>query len=409
MPELITKHWEGDSGAYGGRRARAGFEYQAFVPDSIAALDLALPGPVGLMVSDAEGEIRALNAGPEIRNLEAIGPLLLRAESVASSRIEGIEISQRNLARALFDPVAARGSALAVAGNVRAMEAAIQIGDEDRPLSMDDILDVHRTLLEATEDVAIAGRIRLVQNWIGGRLNSPLDAAFVPPPPERVAELLEDLMVFVNREDLPAVVQAAIAHAQFETIHPFVDGNGRAGRCLIHIVLRRRHLAPRVVPPISMVLATNASAYVAGLTAFRQGDAVEWCRSFAWSSRLAAKESVQLGLRLSELVDDWRTRVRSRRGSSSSKVLELLPAQPIVSVATARSAVGGSDEAVRLALTSLERAGVLRQITVGRYARAWAADEVFDLLNSYEHDLATPTRADQPRRRAPHVEQKLQR
>ncbi len=401
MPELLERRWEGDAGAYGGRRSRAGFTYQAHVPDPIAALDLALPGAVSLLVSDAEGEIRELNTAPETRNLEAIGPLLLRAESVASSRIEGIELTQRSLARALFNPAAARGAARAVAGNVRAMETAIRIGDDDRDLTVDDILSVHRTLLEATDDAALAGRIRVVQNWIGGRLNSPLDADFIPPPPELVEALLEDLVVFVNRDDLPAIVQAAVAHAQFETIHPFVDGNGRAGRCLIHLVLRRRQLAPRVVPPISMVLATNASAYIAGLTAFRRGDPIEWCRSFAWSSRLAAKESTQLGLRLAELLDDWRARLRPRSGSSSSKILEVLPAQPILSVATAQAAVGGSDEAVRLAIASLERAGVLRKITAGRYARAWAAEDVFEVVNEYEHDLATPTRADQPRRRSP--------
>lgn len=92
----------------------------------------------------------------------------------------------------------------------------------------------------------------------------------MPPPPERVKELMEDLVAFMNRGDLPPVVQAAIAHAQFEIIHPFADGNGRVGRALIHVVLRRRGLAPRYVPPVSLVLAADARAYVAGLTAFRE-------------------------------------------------------------------------------------------------------------------------------------------
>jgi Fic family protein len=92
---------------------------------------------------------------------------------------------------------------------------------------------------------------------------------YVPPPPETVAELIEDLCAFANTDDLPAVAQAAITHAQFETIHPFVDGNGRTGRAIIHLVLRRRGLALRVLPPVSLVLATLTKDYVGGLTASR--------------------------------------------------------------------------------------------------------------------------------------------
>jgi Fic family protein len=402
VPEYVTAKWIGDLGAYGSKRSRATFTYRAYIPDLLAGLKLSIPGDVSLLISDAEGEIRALDSTPGTRGLEAVAPLLLRAESVASSRIEGLELSQRNLARALFDPQAARGTARAVAGNVQAMEAAIWIGDKNEPLTVADIVSIHRTLLQGTQDDAIAGKIREVQNWIGGRLNSPIDAEFIPPPPDRVELLLEDLVAFLNREDLPAIVQAAIAHAQFETIHPFVDGNGRVGRCLIHVVLRRRGLAQHVVPPVSIVLATNAKAYVKGLTDFRAGNSVEWCRSFAYACRLAAVESARLADRLTDLVQSWQVRAGSpRRGSSAEKIIKVLPGHPIIDVATANHLVGGSDEAARLALNALEQAGVLRQITAGRYRRAWAAEDLFDLLNEYEHSLATPTRSDQPRRRSP--------
>ena len=123
--------------------------------------------------------------------------------------------------------------------------------------------------------------VRTEQNWIGGRGSSPRDAVFIPPPPDRVPALLHDLIAFVNLDDLPAVAQAAVAHAQFETIHPFGDGNGRAGRCLIHVILRRRGVSPRLTPPISVVLATNAKDYIAGLTDFREGRADDWIGGFA--------------------------------------------------------------------------------------------------------------------------------
>jgi Fic family protein len=401
MPRTVTLRWEGDPNAYGGRRARAGFSYEAFIPDPIAALRLDLPGEVALAVSQAESAIGSLNAGPTTGGLEALGPLLLRAESVASSRIEGLELSQRNLARALFDPAAAKGTALAVAGNVRAMEAAIDLGAGEEAFSVAGIVALHRILLDGVDD-AIAGRIRAEQNWIGGRWSSPLDADFVPPPPDEVEPLLADLVDFMAREDLPAIVQAAIAHAQFETIHPFADGNGRVGRALIQVVLRRRGLAPRFVPPVSVVLATNRDAYVRGLTDFRQGRGAEWCRSFALACRAAADESARLAERIAALQAEWRERAGCpRRGSAADRLIALLPSQPIVSVATARAALGGSDESMRLALNELEARRVVRQITAGRYARAWAADELFDLLNAYERGLATPTRTEQPRRSAP--------
>lgn len=401
MPRWVALRWEADPDAYGGRRARAAFTYEAFVPDPIADLRVDLAGETALSVSQAELAIQALNAGPRTGGLEAMAPLLLRAESVASSRIEGLELSQRNLARALFDPQAAKGTALAVAANVRAMELAIARGTADDPFTMADLIEIHRVLLEGVDD-GIAGRVRTEQNWIGGRWSSPIDAEFVPPPPDEVDALLRDLVAFMEREDLPAVVQAAIAHAQFETIHPFADGNGRVGRALIQVVLRRRGLAPRFVPPVSVVLATNRDAYVRGLTAFRDGRVGEWCRSFALACRSAADDSRRLGERIDALEAEWRVRAgRPRAGSAADRIIGLLPSQPILSVATAQKALGGSDESMRLALNDLAERGVLRQITAGRYARAWAADELFELLNDHERGLATPTRAEQPRRSAP--------
>jgi Fic/DOC family len=242
VPRTVERTWEGDSGAMGGRQARASFRYQAFVPDEIAVLSPVVPFEVADLSADAETAIRALNERASVGGLEAIGPLLLRSEAEASSRIEGYDVSSLNLARALIDPRAARGSARIVAANVSAMEEAIAIGDRTKPVTVADLLAIHAVLM-AGDERARPGRLREEQNWIGGRLGNPSDAAFVPPPEDLVLPLLEDLVAFVARDDLPAVAQAAVAHAQFETIHPFIDGNGRVGRALIHVVLRRRGVA----------------------------------------------------------------------------------------------------------------------------------------------------------------------
>ena len=196
---------------------------------------------------------------------------LLRAEAVASSNIEGLQINVRRLARS---EAAARSgvemtdeTAWAVLGNIHALDEALAIATAKEVITVDDLRAIHESLLRNTREQRWGGVIRDTQNWIGGP--SPCRAAFVPPPPHHVQGLLKDLVAYVNSDDHPALMQAAVAHAQFETIHPFGDGNGRTGRALIQLVLRRRGLAPRVVPPVSLVLASDADRYVAGLTSVR--------------------------------------------------------------------------------------------------------------------------------------------
>src|SRR5256885_17113261 len=174
------------------------------------------------------------------------------------------------------------------------MEEAVKLGAKERPLKAHDILEIHRILMESTSTPGIAGKLRTQQNWIGGNAFNPGRADFVPPPPKLVPDLMSDLCAFINRTDLSPVLQAAVAHAQFETIHPFADGNGRVGRALIHVVLRRRDLAPRYVPPVSLVLAADAESYIAGLTAFREERAAAWILLFARAIAQAAVKASEL-------------------------------------------------------------------------------------------------------------------
>ena len=390
MARLVQRRWEGNPGAYGGRRARASFAYQAFVPDAIETLDPPTTFEAADAVAAAERAVRELNASHSVAGLEAIGALLLRSEAIASSRIEGYELSQRNLARALIDPRAARGTARTVAANVVAMEEAIALGEAERPLVSDDIRAIHRTLMAGEPDRVTPGEYRREQNWIGGRLDSPLDARYVPPPESEVEGLIGDLVAFVNREDLPGIAQAAIAHAQFETIHPFLDGNGRVGRCLIHVVLRRRGVAPRFVPPVSVVLASRTNQYIAGLVGFREGRISEWCASFAGACERASRVSAELAGEIAKLEVDWYERAgRPRRDSAAARIIAALPAQPITSAATIRAAIGASHQRALDGLKVLAVAGVVRQITEGGYDRQFAADELFALIEAYEQRVAT--------------------
>jgi Fic family protein len=404
MARYETRSWPADPSAPGGRAERRAFSYRAFVPDPIAELQLALPSNVAAAVSVAERSIDALHRDPpRLASLEVLARRLLRAESVASSRIEGLVLSQRRLARAeAEEPDARDETARSVLGNVVAMEHAVALGASAKPLRLKDVLEIHRHLMLATTTPHIAGELRERQNWIGGNAYNPGRADFVPPAPERVPDLMDDLVAFMNRTDLPPVVQAAIVHAQFETIHPFADGNGRVGRALIHVVLRRRGLAPRYVPPVSLVLAADAKAYVGGLTAFREDRAADWLLLFAEAIERAAAKASELARRLAELQERWRERAgRPRRHSSAEALIVELPAHPIVTVATAQKLLGTSKQAVNEAIATLAQKGVLHAITLAKRNRAWEARELFDLINDVERELATPSEDDEPSRPSP--------
>ena len=374
----------------GGRKARQSFTYRAFVPDPIAAIQPAVSFETARLISDAEMLVGQLNSDDRVHGLEAIGALLLRSEAIASSRIEGIDLSQRNLARALIDPRAARGTARAVAANVVAMEQAIAIGEGEPEITAADILAIHRTLMAQEPARVLPGAFRGEQNWIGGRLLNPSDARYVPPPEDQVEPLMADLVEFLNRDDLPAVAQAAIAHAQFETIHPFIDGNGRVGRCLIHLILRRRGVAPVFVPPVSIVLAARANHYIDGLVGFRDGQLDAWFASFASACGKAAALSVDLAARVASLEAEWLQRAgRPRRDSAAARIIPVLPGQPITSAATMRAAIGARHQRALEGLKVLANAGVLRQISEGGYDRQYAADELFELIEEYEQRVAS--------------------
>jgi hypothetical protein len=199
---------------------RTSCSYGAYVSDRLVGRTFAFDGATAADVSDAERALASFDARAlALTSTEALARLLLRAESVASSHIEGLVISPQRLLRVALDRaegVAVNDdTAIEVLGNVDAMSFAVQ---SDGDITVERLLEVHRRLLAPTRAAEHAGRIRDGQNWIGGSDYNPLSAAFVPPPANEVLPLLEDLCAFCNDDMLPAVAQAAIAHAQFETI-----------------------------------------------------------------------------------------------------------------------------------------------------------------------------------------------
>ncbi len=389
------------------RRDRRPCRYSVYRPDPLAGRHFVLDGDVAADVADAEADLIRLNAAADaLADTEALARLLLRAESVASSRIEGLVVGGRRLLRA--DAARQLGeevrdvTAAEILANIDAMVWGVETVAPGGPITMEILLEAHRRLMAGSRLQEHGGRIRAVQNWIGGSGHNPCSAAFVPPPPEDGPALLDDLLAFCNNDGLSPLAQAAIAHAQFETIHPFVDGNGRAGRVLVHLVLRRRGIATHFLPPVSLVLATWTDDYVAGLTATRyvgepgseaaHNGMNRWVALFAAASRRAVLDAWQFEEQVRQLQEVWRQRAGNpRRDSAVQRLIAALPAAPVLTVATAAELTGRSFQAANQAMDRLVAAGVLVQVNVGRRNRAFEAPELINAFTALERQLASPT------------------
>lgn len=394
----VKRIWTPNPAANGGRRERRGGTYRAFLPDPIARRAFPLEDDATATLHEATKSLERLQHAPtRIATLGAVAQNLLRSESVASSRVEDVVISHRRLARfAQRDPERrpVDNQAAQVLGNVEAMKRAIELGAEARPIEVEDLQEIHRLLLRSSADGRIAGIVRASQNWIGGNEYNPLAAAFVPPPPEEVPSLLRDLCRFAERDDLPPIVQAAIAHAQFEAIHPFADGNGRTGRALIYAILRRRGEITTYIPPISLVIVGVPRAYVGGLTAYRRGDASEWCDFFAAAMAQAATEAERLAESIEALEERWLERAGNLRSDSAARrLIGALPEQPVVDVATAARLADRSHVAANAALERLTEAGVLRRLNERKWGRLWECTELLELVEEFEESVRRPAGA----------------
>jgi Fic family protein len=390
------------------RRNRQGCRYEVYVPDYLRGQAFTFDSSTAADVSDAERATRDLDVKTStLADTEALARLLLRAESVASSKIEGLVVGARRLLRA--DAARASGEdggdvmATEVLGNIEAMTYAFRTVQAGSPITVPVLLETHRRLLGGTALADIhVGRIRDQQNWIGGSSYNPCAAVFVPPPPEIVEDLLVDLCAFCNEDSLPPIAQAAVAHAQFENIHPFADGNGRVGRALIHMIFRSRGLTQRVSPPVSLVLATNVQDYLAGLraTAYdgRPGSKKamvainRWLGTFAGACARAAVDAMRFEERIRAIQDEWRTRLGPVRSDAAAlKLIDLLPGAPVVTLASAHSMIDRSLRATIDAMKRLSDAGVVTPAHVGRQRKQiYEAREIIDVFTALERQLASP-------------------
>lgn len=355
------------------------------LPPRIGDYSPDVPPLVAVQADEALTAIARLDSALG-QHLTSLSALLLRAESVASSKIEQVEASMEDFARASHG-ARSNASATSMVASVEALDALISSVSDGSPITLDSILAAHGVLMADDPQERIhAGRLRNEQNWIGGSDHSPRNALYVPPPNQTVEAYLADLLEFSNRDDVPVLAQAAVAHAQFESIHPFTDGNGRIGRALINAILRRRGVTRRIVVPLASALVAKKETYFEVLAAYREGDAGPIIQAFARAARTSARESETSARRLADLPERWMSRYVAeagkppRAGSVARTILDLLPTVPFFTAEEMEDLTGVARSSVYGAIEKLAAAGILRPLTNRRRNQVWSAGAVIDEL-----------------------------
>jgi len=358
-------------------RQRISRPYQASVLPPIAHAVPRVSTAVQAVVDEATSAISRFDV--EVAAMPVPMPaVLLRTESASSSQIEHLTSNARNLAMASLG-VGGKQNAELVAANVRAMNAALAVGDD---VTAESILAVHRALLGAS-DPDVAGRWRTEQVWVGSSAVSPHGADFIPPHQDRVRDAIDDLVTFAARDDVPALVHAALVHAQFETVHPFVDGNGRTGRVVLHQVLRRRGLTQHTTVPVSAGLLRDPERYFRSLTTYRQGEVDPIIEQVAHAAISATLNGRQLAADVMQLRAEWRDQVSARSDSAAWRVADALFAQPVVNAEYVARTLELSDRGARNAIGVLETAGVLHASTSAHRNRVWQAAAVLAAMDAF--------------------------
>lgn len=350
--------------------------YLSAIAPAIADQAVQLPTDVLAVADAATFEIARFDTMVGA-DLTPFGAILLRTESASSSQIEHLTSGAKAIALAEIGGSDQR-DAVEIVGNVRAMRTAMNLdGDIDERL----LLDMHAALM--VHDPEAAGRWRSEQVWIGGDTVGPHGAAFVAPHHTRVRGSIDDLLGFIRREDIPVLAHTAIAHAQFETIHPFVDGNGRTGRALMHAMLRAKGVTEQATVPIAAGLLTRVDDYFSALTAYRAGDPAPIVHQVAEATFTALSNARMLVEDIHTIRDRWESVIRTRRGSTPWRLIDIALRQPVFDASTAAAAVGITDSNAVRAIGALVEVGILTEFTGLRRNRLWQAREVLDALDDF--------------------------
>jgi len=364
------------------RRTVAGF--YAFFPEPLPR-NVPLPAEVAVLLDEATGAVHRLGGvGRLIPNPHLlIGPHL-RMEAVLSSRIEGTRTGVEQLllfeAGQLFVPEEA-DDAREVQNYVTAMEHGLRRLRDDFPVSVRLFREMHQLLLsDVRGHYRRPGELRESPVWIGGTTLE--NAVFVPPPPEEMAAALTDLERFLHERELPLLVQLALAHYQFEVIHPFLDGNGRIGRLMIPLMLVFRGALPQPLLYLSAYFEQHRSQYYDHLLATSQtGDVIPWITFFLQGVRRQARDAEERTVRLVELQQEMRDHLLEEgRPNSVIRLTEHLFATPVLTAGRAQQLLGAARPTAYAAIESLVNRGDLVEITGKQRRRIYQAPRIYEAV-----------------------------
>jgi Fic family protein len=367
--------------------------YSAFVPAPLPPSLEWTPRLIGVL-SEADRLIgRLAGEGGRLPNPHILMRPFIRREAVLSSKIEGTQATLGELLAAEAGAVVDRSPEdLREVGNyVAALEHGISLLKE-LPLCVRLVRELHEKLMEgARGQHAAPGVFRTIQNWIGKPGSTLATATYIPPPPGEVAPCLAAWEKFLHDSELPPLVTIALAHYQFEAIHPFLDGNGRVGRLLITLFLMERKILPTPLLYLSAFFEASRRDYYAGLRAVSEkGEWQDWLEYFLQGVARMSEDALNRATRINDLLAKWRSELAGQSTNTPLRVLDLVAANPFITITGAASQLKLAFTTVQRAIERLEQNGIVRQVSAAKRDRVFCAQALLDILEEPAH-LASPS------------------
>lgn len=385
-----------------GKHVRQG-TYSAFVPAPLPPALTWTPRLVNVL-SEADRLIGKLaGEGGRLPNPHVLMRPFVRREAVLSSKIEGTQATLGELLAAEAGAVVERSpeDLREVANYVAALEYGIsRLGK--LPLSVRLIRELHEKLMEGVRGQhATPGLFRKTQNWIGRPGSTPATATFIPPPPGEVGPCLAAWEKFVHQSDLPPLVTIALAHYQFEAIHPFLDGNGRVGRLLITLFLIERNILPTPLLYLSAFFEASRRDYYEGLRRVSERSAWhDWLEYFLQGIARMSEDALNRATRINSLLTEWRAKVAGHSTNTPLRIVDLLAANPFLTITGAAKQLELAFTTAQRAINRLEQRGIVRQVSDAKRDRIYCAQALLDILEEPAQLVAHKRAADAERRAA---------
>lgn len=409
MGTYRQEFWPGNPEAPRLRDRRQG-HFDAYIPHPISEWQPTLPADLVAYTVQTEQMLSATAANSTPAS-DSPG-MFFWAESLGSSRIEGVNAPARKVVHAMVSettpsPLYRRGVVGEALGNIDAVTEALRIIAEPSLLQLDDIRDAHAALMQSSPNPSLGGVIKATQNWIGGNDWHPLDGDFIPPPPEVALSLLDDLLCYLRTSPHTPILKAVLAHAQFETIHPFGDGNGRTGRAVLYAMLKHECAPHHFMPPVSLALSHASKSYMDALQVFqgyvgppddpRRSEAL--CQIVEVVSVAARRSCTAVGAYVAaveRLQEHWLRRVTQRGDrSAAAAAVRLLASRPSLTPEILSEISGYSRKRCASALLRLEEAGITRRHTIGPNLRVHDAPAIFDMYEAMSVTIDDPAAAEE--------------